>query len=168
MSDRFDKITGKVRLFGDDVNTDQIIQGRYLTLLDYSEMAKHTFEVVRPNFVNEMERGDVVIAGRNFGSGSSREEAPMVLKEVGISCVIAESFSRIFYRNAFNIGLPALIVPGITEHIKEGQTVEINLADGLVQIKEMQEEIRGDCIPDRMLSLLRAGGAVAWYKQQKQ
>ncbi len=168
MSHKYDRITGKVRLFGDDINTDQIIQGRYLTLLNYSEMAAHTFEVIRPNFVNEIEQGDVIVAGRNFGSGSSREEAPMVLKEVGLSCVIAESFARIFYRNAFNIGLPALIVPRITEHAREGQTVEINLIGGLVRIIETQDDLRGDCVPERMLNLLQAGGAVAWYKQQRQ
>lgn len=168
MSNQFDKITGKVRLFGDDINTDQIIQGRYLTLLDYSEMAAHTFEVMRPNFVKEIERGDVIVAGRNFGSGSSREEAPMVLKEIGISCVIAESFARIFYRNAFNIGLPVLIVPRIAKDAKEDQTVEINLVDGIVRFIETKEEFRGECIPERMLNLLQAGGAVALYKQQNQ
>ena len=158
---------GIARVFGDDVNTDEIIQGRYLTLLNYEEMAKHTFEVIRPDFVNTVKEGDIIVAGKNFGSGSSREEAPMVLKEVGISCVIAESFARIFYRNAFNIGLPALIVPEVTQGISEGQELEVDLVQGQVLNNKTSQEFSGNCVPDRMLELLSAGGAVAWYKKQK-
>ncbi len=161
------QIKGDARVFGDDINTDQIIQGSHLTLLSYAEMAKHTFEVIRPGFVDTVNQGDVVIAGRNFGSGSSREEAPMVLREVGISCVVAESYARIFYRNAFNIGLPALIVSDITKHVTEGQELQVDLLQGKVTIVETGKELSGACIPHRMLDLLTAGGAVAWYKKQK-
>ncbi len=160
------QFSGFARVFGDDINTDEIIQGRYLTLLNYEEMAKHTFEVIRPDFVDTVKKGDIVVAGRNFGSGSSREEAPMVLKEVGISCVIAESFARIFYRNAFNIGLPALIVPDVTQGIDEGQEIQVDLVSGKVLNIETKNEYSGNCVPERMLDLLSAGGAVAWYKKQ--
>ncbi|MHA1906745.1 MAG: LeuD/DmdB family oxidoreductase small subunit [Candidatus Thorarchaeota archaeon] len=160
------QIKGNARVFGDDINTDQIIQGRYLTLLSYEEMAKHTFEVIQPNFVEVVNQGDIVAAGSNFGSGSSREEAPMVLKEVGISCVVAESFARIFYRNAFNIGLPALIVPEITKYVTEGQELQVDLLQGKVLIVETEKELNGSCVPQRMLDLLAAGGAVSWYNQQ--
>ncbi|MFW9849187.1 MAG: 3-isopropylmalate dehydratase [Candidatus Thorarchaeota archaeon] len=158
------QFSGYARVFGDDINTDEIIQGRYLTLLNYEEMAKHTFEVIRPDFVKTVKKGDIIVAGKNFGSGSSREEAPMVLKEVGISCVIAESFARIFYRNAFNIGLPALIVPNITQVITEGQEIQVNLVNGKVLNIDTKEEFSGNCVPKRMLDLLSAGGAVAWFK----
>ena len=167
MLNLFNDINGKARVFGDDINTDQIIQGRYLTLLDYEAMAEHTFEIIRPDFVEIVEQGDIVVASRNFGSGSSREEAPMVLKQVGISCVIAESFARIFYRNAFNIGLPALIVPEITKHVSEGQELHVDLVQGTVLIRETSMELKGSCVPQRMMDLLTAGGAVAWFTQQK-
>jgi 3-isopropylmalate/(R)-2-methylmalate dehydratase small subunit len=159
------QIKGSARVFGDDINTDQIIQGSHLTLLSYTEMAKYTFEVIRPDFVEVVKQGDIVVAGRNFGSGSSREEAPMVLKEVGISCVVAESFARIFYRNAFNIGLPALIVPEIAKHVTEGQELEVDLLQGKILNLATNHELSGSCVPQRMLDLLDAGGAVAWFKQ---
>jgi len=167
MTSCYDIIEGKAILFGDDINTDQIIQGKYLQLLDYNEMAKHAFEVIRPDFVNTVEEGDVVVGGRNFGSGSSREEAPMVLKMVGIRCVIAESFARIFYRNAFNIGLPALVVKNVTKHLKDGDRVRVNLLQGNIMNLETDNTLSGGRIPEKMLEILRAGGAVAWYKSQK-
>ncbi len=167
MTSCYDIIEGKAILFGDDINTDQIIQGKYLQLLDYNEMAKHAFEVIRPDFVNTVEEGDVVVGGRNFGSGSSREEAPMVLKMVGIRCVIAESFARIFYRNAFNIGLPALVVKNVTKHLKDGDRVRVNLLQGNIMNLEIDNTLSGGRIPEKMLEILKAGGAVAWYKSQK-
>ncbi|MFW9919722.1 MAG: 3-isopropylmalate dehydratase small subunit [Candidatus Thorarchaeota archaeon] len=162
-----DNIEGKAILFGDDINTDQIIQGRYLQLLDYEEMAKHTFEVIRPDFVNNVEEGDVIVGGRNFGSGSSREEAPMVLQTVGIRCVIAESFARIFYRNAFNIGIPALVVKDVTKHLNDGDRIRVDLQSGTVINLATGDTLSGGRIPVKMLEILRAGGAVPWYKAQK-
>ncbi|TFF91499.1 3-isopropylmalate dehydratase, partial [Candidatus Thorarchaeota archaeon] len=108
-------ITGRAWVFSNNINTDQIIQGQYLTILDYSEMAKHTFEIPRPVFASKVRRDDVVVAGSNFGGGSSREEAPRVLYELGVGCVVAESFARIFYRNSFNLGLPLLLVPNVAK-----------------------------------------------------
>ena len=161
-------LPGRVWLFGDNVDTDQIIQGRYLTILDYSEMAKHAFEIPRPEFARNAKRGDIVVAGENFGSGSSREEAPHVLLELGVGCVVAESFSRLFYRNAFNIGLPALIVPNITTSVKDGMTLEVNLVKGTVSVVETGQVFRGQPLPPLMLDILRAGGAVPWFRKKKQ
>lgn len=161
-------LEGNAIVFGDDINTDQIIQGRYLQMLDYPEMAKHTFEVIRPDFVDIVNEGDIVVGGRNFGSGSSREEAPMVLKTVGIQCVVAESFARIFYRNAFNIGIPALVVKDATRHIRDRHSLRVDLHTGKITIQDTGETLTGDRIPPRMLDILRAGGAVAWYKTQNQ
>lgn len=163
----FEKIKGRGWVFGNNVDTDQIIPGQYLAILDYSEMAQHTFENARPDFVQRVKQGDIIIAGKNFGSGSSREEAPMVLKELGISLVIAESVSRIFYRNAFNIGVPALIVPDILDHVKDGMTLETNLISGEVKIIESGNILRGDKLPEMMLELLKAGGAIFLYISQK-
>jgi 3-isopropylmalate dehydratase small subunit len=159
-------IRGKCWLFGDNIDTDQIIQGQYLTLLDYSEMATHAFEVIRPEFAQEVEQGDVIIAGRNFGGGSSREEAPMILRELGISCVIAESFARIFYRNGFNVGLPLIIVPSIRSRVTEGEEIEVNLIEGQVTT-ENGEVLNGDKLPKLMMDILKAGGAVKWYQEKK-
>ncbi len=158
-------ITGKAWVFGNNMDTDQIIQGQYLTLLDYSEMAKHTFEIPRPVFASKVKKNDVVIAGRNFGGGSSREEAPKVLLESGIGCVVAESFARIFYRNGFNVGLPLLILPNVSKLVKDGETVTINLEDGTLTIRGSGDILHGKSLPERMLDLLKAGGAVSWYKQ---
>ncbi|MHA1926995.1 MAG: LeuD/DmdB family oxidoreductase small subunit [Candidatus Thorarchaeota archaeon] len=159
----FEKIKGRGWVFGNNIDTDQIIPGQYLALLNYSEMAQHTFENARSDFVKHVQQGDIIIAGKNFGSGSSREEAPMVLKELGISLVIAESFSRIFYRNAFNIGVPALIVPDILEHAKDGMALEVNLISGEVIIIESGKTLHGDKLPEMMLELLKAGGAITMH-----
>ena len=161
----FESIKGRAWVFGDNVDTDQIIQGIHLTMLDYSEMAKHTFEMVRPEFTEQVKPGDIIVAGRNFGGGSSREEAPMVLKELGIRLVIAESFARIFYRNAFNVGIPALLVKDISSHVTDGHTVEANVLAGKISIVETGVTLDSDKLPDMMLELLKAGGAIPHYKK---
>ena len=157
-------ITGRAWVFGNNVNTDQIIQGQYLTLLDYAEMAKHTFEIPRPVFASKVKKNDVVIAGRNFGGGSSREEAPKVLLKSGIGCVVAESFARIFYRNGFNVGLPLLIIPNIAKLVSDGETVTVDICEGTLTVRSNGDHFHGKPLPSRMLSLLKEGGAVAWYK----
>jgi 3-isopropylmalate/(R)-2-methylmalate dehydratase small subunit len=158
-------ITGRAWVFGKDIDTDQIIQGQYLTILDYAEMAKHTFEIPRPLFSSKVKKNDIVIAGRNFGGGSSREEAPKVLLESGIGCVVAESFARIFYRNAFNVGLPLLIAPNAAKLIKDGETVSVNLVEGTVTVRGNRDVIHGKPLTERILNLLSAGGAVQWYRK---
>ena len=159
------KITGRAWVFGNNIDTDQIIQGQYLTLLEYSEMAKHTFEIPRPVFASKVKKNDIVIAGRNFGGGSSREEAPKVLLESGIGCVVAESFARIFYRNGFNVGLPLMILPNVGKLVKDGDTVTVNLCEGTLSIRGSGDILHGKPLPERMLNLLKAGGAVSWYRQ---
>ena len=154
-------------MFGNNIDTDQIIQGQYLTILDYSEMAKHAFEIPRPLFASKAKKNDVVVAGRNFGGGSSREEAPRVLLELGVGCVVAESFARIFYRNAFNLGLPLLIIPNVAKLVEDGQTVSVDLLEGTLTIRKNGDVIHGKPLPERMLNLLEAGGAVEWYKQHR-
>jgi len=167
MGKKMTDITGRAWVFGNNINTDQIIQGQYLTLLDYKDMAKHTFEVPRPVFTSRVKKNDIVIAGSNFGGGSSREEAPKVLMYSGIGCVVAESFARIFYRNSFNIGLPLLIIPNISKLVKDGDSVTVNLLKGTLTIKEKRDIIHGKPLPERMLEILKAGGAVHWYKKNR-
>jgi 3-isopropylmalate/(R)-2-methylmalate dehydratase small subunit len=157
------ELVGNTWLFGDDIDTDQIISGRYLRILDYSEMAMHAFEVIRPEFAKKVKQDDIIIAGRNFGSGSSREEAPMVLVELGIGCVIAESFARIFYRNAFNVGLPVMIVPEVKMKVNEGQKIKVNLQAGTIKNLESGETLKGEAIPELMLDFIRMGGAISRY-----
>ncbi len=149
------------------MDTDQIISGKYLRLLDYSEMAKHALEIPRPEFASEVRPGDVVVAGRNFGGGSSREEAPQVLKQLGIACVIGESFARIFYRNAFNIGLPALVLKDATKNIYDGETLSIDLESGEITVIERRVRLQTSPIPEIMLEILKAGGAVARFKSRR-
>ncbi len=167
MGKDFSSISGRAWVFGHNINTDQIIQGQYLTLLDYKEMAKHTFEIPRPLFASRVKENDVIVAGRNFGSGSSREEASKVLMHSGIRCVVAESFARIFYRNSFNIGLPLLIIPNISKLVTDGEIVIINLLRGTLTVKENGDVVHGNPLPERMLEILKAGGAVPWYKMKQ-
>ena len=161
------EIIGNTWIFGNDVNTDQIISGRYLRLLDYAEMATHAFETEYPDFAENVRKNDVIIAGKNFGSGSSREEAPMVLVELGIGCVIAESFARIFYRNAFNVGLPVMIVADINSKIREGERIAVNIQTGTLTIIESSEQYKGEAIPELMLDFIRMGGAIPRYLKNK-
>ena len=153
-------------MFGDDINTDLIIQGRYLTMLGYSEMAKHTFEIPRPEFAKEAKPDDVVVAGKNFGGGSSREEAPAMLMTLGIGCVVAESFARIFYRNGFNIGLPLMVVPGIASEVADGEVVTIDFTEGKITI-DKSGVLYGEPFPALMQEMLEAGGAVQMYLNRK-
>jgi 3-isopropylmalate/(R)-2-methylmalate dehydratase small subunit len=165
--DELSLIRGKAWVIGDNVDTDQIIQGRYLTLLDYGEMAKHALEIPRPDFASGVKKGDILVAGRNLGGGSSREEALMVLKKLGIGCIVAESFARLFYRNGFNVGLPLLAIPDVTKVVKEGMKLEIRLRDGEMILVETRECLRGKPLPEFMMRMLTAGGAVALYRESQ-
>ncbi|MFX1262290.1 MAG: 3-isopropylmalate dehydratase [Promethearchaeota archaeon] len=163
----FDRIRGRAWVLGDNIDTDQIIQGQYLTLLEYEEMAKHTLEIPRPDFAAGIKKNDVVVAGRNFGAGSSREEAPQVLKTIGIGCVIAESFSRIFYRNGFNVGLPLMIVNDVSSSVEDGDTLTVDFTSGTVTIEQSGKALQGAPLPPFMREILEAGGAVERYKKLK-
>lgn len=159
------KHKGKAWIFGDDVNTDLIIPGKYLELVDPEEMAKHAMEGIDPDFPKKIQKGDLVIGGTNFGCGSSREHAPLALKYAGISAVIAESFARIYYRNSINIGLPALECPGITGAVKEGDTVEVDVTGGTVKNTSTGAELNFTPLPDFMIDVLNEGGLVGYLKK---
>jgi len=152
----------KVWNFGDDVNTDFILPGRYLELTDPYDLAKHAMEGLDPNFAKNVKKGDIVIGGRNFGLGSSREHAPIALKYSGVDIVIAESFARIFYRNAFNVGLAAIECPGINKSVKTGDKIEVDLKKGKIVIKENSLNIKP--LPTFMIQLLDEGGLVNYIK----
>jgi methanogen homoaconitase small subunit len=155
-------IRGKAWVFGDDVDTDVIIPGKYLRTKDARLWAEHAMEGIEANFASQVEPGDVIVAGRNFGSGSSREQAPRALKGAGVAVVIARSFARIFYRNSINVGL-ALIEADVT--CQKGDTVEVDLERGTVRVGE--NVYQGTRLPDFLRKILEDGGLVAHRRRQK-
>lgn len=157
-------IKGRVWKFGDNVNTDVIYPGKYLPLTDPEEMAQHAFENVYPNFVKQVKPGDIIVAGRYFGCGSSREQAATCLKYVGIACVIAESFARIYYRNAINQGLPILICPGVPKRVDGGQILQVDLGQGLVKNLSTAETLEAMPLPQFVLEILNSGGLIPYLK----
>jgi len=153
------KLTGNAHKFGDDINTDYIIPGKYLMkITDNDELAKHAMEGVDPGFRDKAEPGDFIVGGNNFGSGSSREEAPTVIKHSGVAAVIAKSFARIFYRNALNIGLP--IVECNTDKIDEGDKLSLDLSAGTLTNLDKDKNIRITPLPEEMTTILNDGGLV--------
>ncbi|WP_456482602.1 3-isopropylmalate dehydratase small subunit [Methanopyrus sp.] len=159
-------IRGRAWVFGDDIDTDQIIPGRYLTTQDPEELAEHVMEGADPEFPEKVREGDVIVAGRNFGCGSSREHAPIALKAAGVSCVVAESFARIFYRNAINLGLPLVVCPGVSDAFEDGQRIEVNLREGYVKNLDTGEELEAKPLPDFVMRILEAGGLVELVKRE--
>ena len=157
------KIKGKAWIFGDDVDTDAIIPGKYLRTTDMQVFADHVLEGIDPGFAGNVGRGDIIVAGMNFGCGSSREQAVLAIKHAGVACVVAASFARIFFRNAINIGLP-LIETGTMVPCKEGDVVEIDIEDGTVTTGG--REYTGTKMPDFLLEILMDGGLVAHRKKQ--
>jgi 3-isopropylmalate dehydrogenase/3-isopropylmalate/(R)-2-methylmalate dehydratase small subunit len=160
-------IRGKAWKFGADVDTDIIIPARYLTTTDPQELAAHCMEPVSPEFPKLVQPGDVVVAGKNFGCGSSREHAPVALKGCGVAAVIAPTFARIFYRNAFNVGLPAIESAEAAAAIREGDEVAIDLAAGTIENLTRGERYGFAPIPQFMMELVAAGGLMAWLTSQK-
>lgn len=157
---------GKAWNYGDDINTDFILPGIYLELTDPKEIGKHAMEGIDPSFVDKVQPGDVVIGGRNFGLGSSREQAPIALKYSGVSAVIAESFARIFYRNAANLGLPALECPNVSKEIETGDTVEVDIEAGKI-IVNGKKELEFVPVPPFMMEILEVGGLREYIKQNR-
>lgn len=151
-------IKGKAHLFGDDVNTDEIIPARYLITSDPEELAKHVMEDADPDFAKKMKKGDIIVARKNFGCGSSREHAPIAIKAAGISCIIAKSFARIFYRNAFNMGLPIFESEEAVEKITAGDELEVDMASGLITNLTKNETYQAGSVPEFMQNLIKAGG----------
>ncbi len=151
---------GKVIKYGDNVDTDVIIPARYLNSSDPKELATHCMEDLDKDFLSRMKPGDIMVAEKNFGCGSSREHAPIAIKACGISCVIAETFARIFYRNAINIGLPILECPEAAKAIKDGDQVEVNFDDGVITDKTTGESFKGQAFPEFMQKIIAAEGLV--------
>lgn len=165
------KLKGKAWKFGADVDTDAIIPARYLNTSDHKELAKHCMEDADPNFVKKMKPGDIIVADKNFGCGSSREHAPIAIKAAGISCVIARSFARIFYRNSFNMGLPIFECPDAVDAINEGDEIEVDLAKGEIRINPKSEIrnsklFKAQPIPPFMQELINAGGLMNYVKRK--
>ena len=157
---------GRVWKFGNDVDTDVIIPARYLNTSDPVELAKHVMEGIDKNFCQKVKKGDIIVAGKNFGCGSSREHAPIAIKAAGIGAVIAKSFARIFYRNAFNIGLPIFESLEASEKIQEADEIEIDADKGIISNVTRHEEYRVNPIPQFMQELISAGGLVEWTKKK--
>jgi 3-isopropylmalate dehydratase small subunit len=158
---------GRAWKFGDDIDTDLILPARFLNLSSGQELAKVCFLDFRPEFTKEVSPGDVIIAGRNFGCGSSREHAPLAIKSAGVSVVIAASFARIFYRNAFNIGLPLLESAEACERFKDGERLEADLSKGSMKNLETGEVFQAHPIPEFMQKLVESGGLVEYIKKNK-
>jgi 3-isopropylmalate/(R)-2-methylmalate dehydratase small subunit len=160
-------IKGRAYKFGDDINTDVIYPGKYLSITtDREEMAKHCFEAVHPEFLKTARQGDVIVAGENFGCGSSREQAATCLKYFGISAVIAESFARIFYRNAINLGLPVLVAPGITQIVEHNDTLEIDLEKAIIKNMRSNKIIEAVKLPPFILEIINDGGLIPNLKKR--
>jgi len=154
------KLRGTVWKFGDDVNTDEILAARYLVTTDPVEMGLNLMEDIRPGFSREVKPGDIIVAGENFGCGSSREHAPLAIKGGGIAAVVATSYARIFYRNAFNMGLPIFESEEAFRAIKEGDSVEIDEDTGLITNITTGENYQAQPVPPFMQELIRAGGLI--------
>ena len=160
------KITGRVWRFGHDVDTDAIIPARYMNTIDPAEMARHCMEDADPAFAAKVQKGDIIVAGKNFGCGSSREHAPIALKAVGVSCVVAQSFARIFYRNSFNIGLPIFESPAAAAAIQEGDLLEIDAATGVITNLAKNEQYQASPFPEFMQQLIAAGGLMNYVAER--
>ena len=161
------KAHGKVHKYGDNVDTDVIIPARHLNTSAPRELAAHCMEDIDPDFADRVQCGDILVAGRNFGCGSSREHAPLAIKECGIACVIAESFARIFYRNALNIALPILECPAAVHAISAADEISVDLETGEIVNHTTGQTFRAEPFPPFMMELIAAGGLVAYLKGRK-
>lgn len=159
-------IRGRAWLFGDHINTDLIIPGRYLDDYGPENLVKHVLEDADPSFAKQVAKGDIIVAGRNFGCGSSREQAPLALKLAGVSGVIAVSFARIFFRNAVNVGLPVIICPQAQALIRQGDEVEVDLERGLVRSVVAGKESRFEPLPKFLVEILDNGGLVPYVRER--
>jgi len=159
-------IRGKVHKFGENIDTDAIIPARYLNTTDERELASHCMEDADPEFVNKVKAGDIIVGGSNFGCGSSREHAPIAIKVAGVSCVIAESFARIFYRNAINIGLPLLVAPEAAREAKPGDEIEVDVASGGIRNLTQGKTYQAEPFPEFIRELVAAGGLIAYTRQR--
>ena len=158
---------GRVYKYGDNVDTDVIIPARYLNITDGMELAKHCMEDIDKEFIKTVQKGDIMVAQKNFGCGSSREHAPLVIKCAGVRCVIAETFARIFYRNAINIGLPIIECAEAANAIQAGDEVEIDFDSGMIHNITKNEDYKGQAFPPFMQKIISAGGLVNYINAEK-
>ena len=158
------KAKGAVYKFGNNVNTDEIIPAKFLNTTNAKELASHCMEGIKGDFAKKVKKGDIIVAGRNFGCGSSREHAPFSIKSAGVSCVIAESFARIFYRNSINIGLPILESKEASKDIREGDTIEVDFKKGEIKNVTKSRVYKSQSFPAFMERLIRAGGLLKMLK----
>lgn len=161
-----DTIRGRVWVLGHDIDTDQIISGKYLTIIDPQELKKHVFEIALPEFAKAAQAGDIIVAGPNFGSGSSREHAPQAMRAIGVGAVVADSFARIFFRNAINLGLPAVEAPGVRAIFEAGDTAHLELRQGRITNERTGKSVGFPPLPSHLLELLEAGGLVEKVKRE--
>ena len=161
------KANGTVFKYGDNVDTDVIIPARYLNSSDPKELATHCMEDIDKDFVNKVQKGDIIVAEKNFGCGSSREHAPLAINAAGVSCVIAETFARIFYRNAINIGLPIIECPEASKGIEAGDEVEVDFDTGIITDKTKGTTFKGQAFPEFMQKIIKAEGLVNYINSQQ-
>ena len=159
-------VEGRVWTLGRDVDTDQIISGKYLTIIDPNELKKHVFEIALPEFAKAARPGDILVAGENFGSGSSREHAPQAMRAIGVGAVVADSFARIFFRNAINLGILAIEARGVRALFSAGDTARIDLPHGRITNVTTGATLDFPPLPDHLLGLLEAGGLVEKVRRE--
>ena len=161
-------LQGRVWKYGDNIDTDVIIPARYLNMSTAAELAEHCMEDIDPDFAANVESGDIIVGGENFGCGSSREHAPLAIKGAGVSCVIAESFARIFYRNAINIGLPILVSPEVASEARTGDQLIVDLASGRITNESSGETYQTSPFPPFIMRIIEAGGLIPYTRAELQ
>ncbi len=159
-------VEGRVWTLGRDVDTDQIISGKYLTVIDPNELKKHVFEIALPEFAAQARAGDLIVAGENFGSGSSREHAPQAMRAIGVGAVVADSFARIFFRNAINLGIPAIEAPGVRAIFSTGDVGRVDFAGGRVTNTTTSRSVTFPPLPHHLMELLEVGGLVEKVRRE--
>lgn len=160
-------VKGRVFKYGDNVDTDVIIPARYLNTSDAKELASHCMEDIDKEFVNNVKDGDIIVANKNFGCGSSREHAPLAIKTAGVSCVIASTFARIFYRNAINIGLPILECDEAVKSIDAGDELEVEFTTGLIKNLTKNQEYKGEAFPEFMQKIIDNDGLIGYIRNNR-
>ena len=159
-------LTGKAFVYGPNIDTDQIHPGRFLDLTDPDQVGKHAMEGADPNFVKEVQQGDLIVAATNFGCGSSREHAAVTLKAAGVGAILADSYGRIFYRNAINLGVPLIVCPGISKVVNRGDVIEFNMTTGTVLNKTSGKTLQAQPLSDYVMNILASGGIKPLIKKQ--
>jgi len=160
------QISGNAFVYGKNIDTDQIYPGRYLDLVEPEEIARHCMEGADPSLASKINPGDIIVAGTNFGCGSSREHAVITLLHAKVGAVVAESFGRIFYRNAINLGLPVLVCPDITQNVSTGDELNIDFTEGFVENKSNNHKLQGEGFSDYIMEIIESGGIKPLFKKQ--